>query len=156
MYYLISPRGPLRWIDIPITFEEALELGGTLDRIEWKSSEKTLKRGYVELAVRYGRAFPEGIAIDSIHLSDFDRPMELAEVHAKAAASRQHPQIKATDQVIESMSPGWIEHGERLDKAVDASVATAIDEAERKVAELLREAPDPALIQHWEKLGGVY
>lgn len=156
MLYRVMPTGQITWNDLPSSIgEDLVEEGFDLDQLEWKPVEESHRlTDVIAIALRYGIKTTSGIAFKAHYLVRVERPLMLRESFADLERSSTHPQIKATDQLMESIAPGWIEHGERLDERVKESSAASIRDADEKAQKILDAPVDPVMLDWWQWLGG--
>ncbi|WP_448808359.1 hypothetical protein [Agromyces bauzanensis] len=160
LLYLIHPDRTMAWVDYfgqdPI--DEAVANGRDLGLLEnwWDPAESVAEDIVVRVALRHGTASAKGIIIPGIHVAQVRRPAELAQLAAESERVRREaaPHFKVVDEFIEAQAPGWIAHGEELDKRVQASMNATREEARREAQEELDAPVKPDLVAHWARLGG--
>lgn len=158
MLYRVTPIGHVTWNKFSLSlFRDLVEKEKELDLdvLEWMPVDEIHNfTQLVSIALRHGLKTGTGIAFEGRFLSTVQRPALLRATFADLQRSSAHPQIKATDELMESIAPGWIEGGERLDRNIEESAMDSISEAEAEADKVLNAPIDPDLADWWKKLGG--
>lgn len=156
MFYRVKPSGEFTWNELSLSLDDDLfPQGFDLDRLEWKSVEESHHMNdVIAIALRHGTKTGTGIAFRGYFLYQVERPAMLRKSYADLERASAHPQIKATDELIERMAPGWIEHGELLDQRVQESSDDSIHGAQAEAQKILTAPLDPDLVDWWQQLGG--
>lgn len=157
MLYRVQPNGRVTWNEMSRSLFEDIGVEKIeLDRLDWQDVEEPIRPADVlAVAVRHGFPTGSGLAVEAHHISALRRPGTLRESYANLKKAAAHPQIKATDEIIEQMAPGWIESGKRNDAAVEESTQQSIREAEDKARAVLDAPVKEELADHWGRLGGI-
>ena len=154
MLYLLTPTG-LRWNNIlaEVTLNAAREHGADLARLDWQPAEDTTVADVLPVALRYGVACSTGIVIDGSDAVVPHRPKHLQETHVAAAAS--HAEIEATADAIDQMlgAEGTSRDlTRRINEQHEENLRKAREDAQ---AQLDARDIDPALLEHWQPIGGM-
>lgn len=163
MLYYVKPYGPLGWV--ATLGQEVIDLAEATDKDLgtlgdwWEVSDRSATDDDVRVAIRYGSAVSGGIVVDGGYIVTAQRPHELARLAAenvvRTAAYNELPTVRAVDDYMEAVAPGWIQYGVDLDERVAESLRNSAREAEAEAAEeIAAVAPRDDLMRHWVSLGG--
>lgn len=151
--YLVPAVGDIMWTDLPgVRLEDALQYSPGLAGLEWEKAGITRTWDDVRVALRHGEPVEAGIAVPGLMLTDLRREDE---VRMHNTAARTYGEAVADqDDFMETLMPGWKEHGERLNRDIDRAVEDRAVEYRDRVAELLAADLKTHLVEHWRQLGG--
>ena len=154
MLYLISPTAPLQWCNMPArsTMELAREHGADLARLEWQPAERPYDTDLVRLAPRHGHPCSAGIVVDAGDVYTLGHAELIRRSQADVEQAQEN--LRANNELMERLIPGWTEHGRELDARIARSSEDAAARADREAEELLAGEPNPDLVSHWRGLGG--
>lgn len=156
MLYRLRPHAPLEWTDFPgfQLYDEAVEAGADFDRLDWQTTtDRMFSQELLQIALRHGVPTATGIVLSARHTVDLGRSDELR-VLGMAGEEAQAELRRSTGELMESLMPGWTEHGEQLDERVRQSMEAGAQEADEDLAEVLAAPVRPDLLEHWQHLGG--
>lgn len=155
--YRLTPPAQLEWTDFPAgttTFETAVEHGADFDRLEWQRTEqRVFSSDMLRIALRHGVTSSVGIVLSAMKTVDLGRADELR--LGQQQIDELEVQLRQQNgALMESLMPGWTTSGEELDARVRASTEGVAREAEPDLAKVLAGPVNPALAEHWVRLGG--
>ncbi|MGV0738217.1 hypothetical protein ABQF35_14345 [Mycobacterium syngnathidarum] len=157
MYYLLKPDITVYWTDISeYTIERlAKHADVTIDynRFDWQPAERPFDAGTLNIALRYGKPTNTGIAVAGRDLVELDHYRTMAAL-VQNETQRDDPSTAPGAALMEAISPGWTESSRELDQRVLESTRQTAARAERDMLEAFNKPLDPALAEHWQKLGG--
>lgn len=157
MYYLLKPDTTVCWTDISEYTIERLEKNAGIaidyNRFDWQPAERPFDAGTLNIALRYGTPTQTGIAVAGRDLVELDRYREIAAI-ARTGAWREDPGAFPSAALMEAIYPGWTEAGRKLDQDLLESTRKTAEGAEQDMRESFSKPLDPALVEHWQSLGG--
>lgn len=155
LYRLRAPR-ILEWCDVPrLALEAAAKHDADLDELPWQPTERRVASDdMIRLALRYGFATNQGIALDAAQASSLGWADEIRRSQQGYDESQAKIRASATGQLMERIMPGWATAGDELDAEVRNSVEAAAQRADAQLAEDLAAPAESALEQHWSALHG--
>lgn len=155
MLYLVKPDWSMDWIDLPTKLIKEAIATQDLDLrgLSWEKAERRVDITTLRLALRHGIAFPTGIAVDAGLVGVGSRGAEIRASHARVVEAQA--KLEGQDQFMEAVAPGWRAHGEKLNQEVAESSERAAVKADEDLARELAPEPNPELVAHWLRLGGV-
>ena len=158
MLYRLIPPTTLQWSDFPAgtqMFNTAVEHGADFDRLEWQPTEaRVFSADMLRVALRHGVVSNIGIILSAMHTVALGRADELR--LGQQQIDELGTQIRQQNgPLMEALIPGWTESGEELDERVRQSTERSARVAEGDLAKVLAAPVDPALADHWQRLGGV-
>jgi hypothetical protein len=151
MLYLIQPDRTMKWTNLPrATLALAKGNGADLGELAWVDVEEEHPiDDVVRVALRHGHACSRGLVLDAGYVLDLKRPNDLR--IALAESKRARGVIAESDRLMESMAPGWTEHGQLLDEQMEAVMKQHIERADAERARLLVNPVVDHLLAHWER-----
>lgn len=154
MLYLVKTDGSTEWSDLPsdIVLDHARRSELDVNRIPWEPAERKADVVTVRLALRHGVPAANGIVVRAVDVANHDRAESL--VAGLVALKQSGKALEANDQIMESIMPGWIENGRKLESDIETATMESIQEAEDELARRLEHSVNDELVQHWRLLGG--
>lgn len=163
MLYFVKPFGQLMrtanadqtLLDLSRT--QGKDLGLMTDW--WENAERPSNDDDVRVALRYGIAATGGIVVDDRRVVTVQLLSTLRALAGgngvRVAEYNATPEVKRVNYYLEQMIPGWKERSLETDDGVAESLKHALRESEEEAAEELAVPVQPALLRHWERVGGV-
>ena len=155
MLFLVGANGSLRWCDHSAfsLFPIVRESGADLARLDWQPSERGVwDATSLRLALRHGVACSLGLVVDAGTVLEQERAAGIRRAYREAAQAQVA--LEPHNVAMERLFPGWVAYGRELDVGIAESSEDAAMEAEEDAATDLAAPVDPALVEHWQSLGG--
>lgn len=156
LIYRLSPHSPLEWSDFPVGDLKPFlaEHDVDLDRWEWKPTDaRVFSTDMLRIALRHGVPTTRALVVEGIHTVDLGRGDEIRA--GQQEIDELQANIRTTHgQFFESVMPGWTEDREQTNARARESTENNAREADDDLAEVLAAPIDPALTEHWTRIGG--
>ena len=154
MLYLIRTDGSMQWVELPseLGLAAAREYGADLTVLDWRPSDWRAREPEVGLALRHGVAARAGVVVAGSLIALLERPRALRA--ARDAAKGSDTAIAGKNLAMDRLVPGWIASGRRVEAVIDRAADEAIEREIARIEDLLTAPLDPALVRHWQLLGG--
>ncbi|WP_220100476.1 hypothetical protein [Mycolicibacterium murale] len=154
MFFLLSPRAPMQWVDLPESILEKVPADTPVDlaALPWKPTSEDLglpELPMVGLALRSGIACSKGVVVGFDGIATLHRLMQVLQLKPTDSTKLPHADL------MEQLLPGWRENRIRGDAAINESRDRMVAEARAKYQRALDKPYNPELVAHWRSLGGV-